>query len=131
MKPFLEILILLMYSNLVEYAIHRWALHGWLWSRHVKHHTDDSTNVFFVRDALGMATALSLIGISGLLFSFWGWLPLLVFAVYYFGFIEAAHFLIHADHLSKHHMVHHADLKDGNYNIWLPFGDYVFGTKIR
>lgn len=125
-----KILILLMYSNIMEYAIHRWALHGWLWSRHERHHQDEDRNVFFVRDIGGILTAMSLIGVSSLLFSFWGWLPLTVFSFYYFVLLEGAHWLIHDKRLSKHHMTHHADLKDGNYNVWIPFGDLIFRTKI-
>ena len=125
-----KILILLMYSNLAEYSVHRFALHGFLWKRHVKHHEDDSKNVFFVRDIGGMLVALGLIGLSSLLFSFWGWLPLIVFLFDYLVLIEAAHWLIHEKNISQHHMVHHADLWYGNFNIWLPFSDYLFGTKI-
>ena len=125
-----KIFILLAYSNIMEYAIHRWVLHGWLWSRHVKHHRDENKNVFFVRDFLGVGTALGLIGVSSVLFSFWGWLPLFVLSFYYFVLLEGAHWFIHELRISRHHMQHHADLKDGNYNVWIPLGDWLFGTKI-
>ena len=125
-----KLFTLFAYANVLEYAIHRWALHGWLWKTHEAHHNGD-TSVFFAKSIKGALTSLGLIGASALLFSFWGWLPLIFFLFYYFVVLEGAHWLIHEKHVSKHHMTHHADLKDGNYNVWLPFGDYLFGTKIR
>jgi hypothetical protein len=60
-----------------------------------------------------------------------GWLPLIVFLIYYFILLEGAHFLIHQFHLKGHHMTHHADLEEGNWNVWLFFGDWLFRTRIK
>jgi len=116
----------------MEYAIHRWAEHGPLWeSNHKRHHDDPETPTLFIHSGLGIAGVIALIGLSGLLFSFWGWMPTVFFLFYYVVFIEVAHHVSHRFHISKHHMTHHADLEDGNYNVWIPIGDILFGTKIE
>lgn len=131
MKMFLEILILLAYANLLEYAIHRWALHGWLWHQHSGHHGDPEHTVFFVHNLRGVILASILIGVNSLLWApLLGLLPLLVFLFYYFVMLEGVHVLLHRYHIKGHHMTHHADLKDGNWNVWIPLGDWLFKTKI-
>jgi hypothetical protein len=132
MELLAKILILLVYSNLMEYAIHRWVLHGWLWRQHAPHHNDTEHTVFFVNSLRGVIRATLLISVSSL---FWGllfgWLPLIVFLIYYFVLLEGAHYLIHQFHLKGHHMTHHADLEEGNWNVWLFFGDWLFRTRIK
>jgi sterol desaturase/sphingolipid hydroxylase (fatty acid hydroxylase superfamily) len=129
---FLKFLVLFLYSNLLEYAIHRWAEHGPMWeSNHKHHHDDPETPTLFLHSAKGVAGLAGLIGLSGLLFSFWGWMPTLFFFLYYVLMIEAAHLIAHRFHISKHHMTHHADLQDGNYNVWVPLGDILCGTRIK
>lgn len=128
----LKLLILFLYSNLLEYVIHRFAERGPMWEgNHKKHHDDPETPTLFVHTSLGISGLAVLIGLSGLLFSFWGWMPLIFFVLYYALGIEAAHYISHRFHISKHHMLHHADLWDGNYNVWLPLFDFVFGTRIK
>ena len=131
MKTVLEIIGLLVYANLLEYAIHRWMLHGWLWKQHSGHHNDSSHTVLFVHNLRGALLASLLIGGNALLWAPLGWLPLVVFAFYYFVVLEAAHLIIHRFHIKGHHMTHHADLKEGNWNVVIPFGDWIFGTKIE
>ena len=127
-----EILILFLYANLFEYAIHRWAEHGPLWEKnHKNHHEDPETPSLFAHTWPGILTLAALIGGSGYLFKAWGWLPLAFFLFYYIVLIEGAHYVAHKFHISKHHMTHHADLEDGNYNVWIPIGDILFGTKIE
>jgi|SRR5580692_6251231 sterol desaturase/sphingolipid hydroxylase (fatty acid hydroxylase superfamily) len=129
---FIHLLILFLYANLLEYAIHRWAEHGPLWeSNHQKHHEDPETPTLFLHSAKGVAGLAALIGLSAALFSPWGWLPLAFFLLYYLVIIEAAHYVAHRFHISKHHMRHHADLQEGNYNVWIPLGDILFGTRIK
>lgn len=131
MKTILEILVLLIYANLLEYAIHRWALHGWLWHQHSGHHNDPEHTVFFVHNLRGVILASLLIGANALLWMpLLGKLPLFVFVFYYFVMLEGAHVLLHRYHVRGHHMTHHADLKDGNWNVWIPLGDWLFRTKI-
>lgn len=129
---FLKLLVLFLYSNFLEYAIHRWAEHGWMWEgNHKNHHDDPETPTLFLHSAKGVAGLAGLIGLSGLMFSFWGWWPLLFFFLYYALGIELAHLIIHRFHVNKHHMDHHADLESGNYNVWLPIWDFIFGTRIK
>lgn len=129
---FLKLLATFLYSNLLEYAIHRWAEHGPLWEgNHKNHHEDPETPTLFLHSAWGVAGLACIILLSGLLFSFWGWWPLLFFFLYYVLSIEAVHLIAHRFHISKHHMRHHADLESGNYNVWLPLGDWIFGTRIK
>jgi hypothetical protein len=131
MRTLLEILVLLIYANLAEYAIHRWVLHGWLWHQHENHHKDSEHTVLFVHNFKGALLASLLIGANALLWApAFGWLPLKVFVFYYFVILEAAHVLIHRLHIWGHHMKHHADLKQGNWNVWIGLGDYLFGTRI-
>lgn len=128
----LKLFILFLYSNLLEYAIHRWAEHGPMWEgNHKKHHDDPETPTLFVNSSLGIGGLTALIGLSSLLFSFWGWLPLVFFVLYYLLIIETAHYVSHRFHISRHHMAHHADLQDGNYNVWIGIGDWIFNTRIK
>jgi hypothetical protein len=128
---FIKIIILLIYANIVEYAIHRWMLHGWLWKQHSGHHGDPEHTVFFVHNLRGILLAALLITMNSLIWQFWGWLPLYVFLFYYFVVLELAHWLIHHTHVGKFHMTHHQDLKEGNWNVWIPIGDWLFHTIIR
>ncbi len=126
-----KLLILFLYSNLLEYAIHRWAEHGPLWKSHSVHHEDPETPSLFAHTWPGILTLAALIGGSGFLFSGWGWLPLAFFFFYYIILIEGAHYLAHKFHISRHHMTHHADLKEGNFNVFIPLGDILFRTRIK
>jgi hypothetical protein len=129
-----KILISFIYSNLMEYAIHRWILHGWLWKQHEPHHADATSTVFFVNSKRGVIRAVGLITSSSLLWGVligWGWLPLIFFLVYYFLLLEGAHFLIHEYHWRGHHMEHHAEREEGNWNVWIPLGDILFRTRIK
>lgn len=131
MRILLEILILFVYANLAEYCIHRWVLHGWLWKQHEPHHASETSTVFFVNSWRGLFRATFLISVSsviwGLLF---GWLPFFFFLIYYFLLLEGAHFLIHKYHMKGHHLDHHAEIKEGNFNVWIPLGDILFKTRI-
>jgi hypothetical protein len=126
-----KLFILFLYSNLLEYVIHRWAEHGPLWKSHSIHHGDPETPSLFAHTWPGILTLAVLIGGSGYMFKAWGWLPLAFFLFYYVVMIEGAHYVTHKFHISKHHMKHHADLKDGNYNVWIPVGDWIFNTRIK
>jgi Fatty acid hydroxylase superfamily len=128
----LHLLILFFYANLMEYAIHRWAEHGWLWERnHSHHHADPETPSLFAHTWPGVLTLATLVAGSGYLFKAWGWFPLAFFVFYYLMLIEGAHYLIHRWHISWHHKKHHADLVPGNYNVWIPIGDILFRTRIK
>lgn len=131
MEIIAKIIILFVYANLAEYAIHRWILHGWLWKQHSGHHGDPEHTVLFVHNLRGLLLAALLIGVNSLLWQFWGILPLLVFLFYYFIVLEAVHLFLHRFHVGAHHKVHHQDLKEGNWNVWIPLGDYLFHTRIK
>ena len=129
----LKVLALLAYANFVEYAVHRWLLHGPLWPQHTVHHFDDRDEVIFTRGWKGFLQGAVLIAFNSLLWLFWGWLPLVVFTVYYVVLFELAHWVIHHQTWAwwkRHHRVHHADVYDGNYNIWFPLWDVLLGTRI-
>jgi sterol desaturase/sphingolipid hydroxylase (fatty acid hydroxylase superfamily) len=126
-------LIRFLFANLMEYGIHRWAEHGFLWNvAHKKHHDDPEKPTLFLHSWLAVVAVVALIFASAVLFSLWGfWSSLIFFSLYYVAVIEVAHHVMHRFHISKHHMRHHADLKDGNYNVWIPLFDWVFGTRIK
>lgn len=126
-------LVRFLYANLMEYAIHRWAEHGPFWEgNHKNHHDDPEKPTLFLHRWQGLVGLAVLITLSAALFSLWGfWSSLVFFVMYYVISIEAAHMIAHKFHISRHHMRHHADLKDGNYNVWIPIGDILFGTRIK
>lgn len=128
----LQFLVLFLYANLLEYAIHRWAEHGPLWQgNHRIHHEDPEKPSLFAHTWPGILTLAALISGSGYLFKSWGWFPFAFFLFYYVVLIEGAHYIAHRFHISRHHMSHHADLQDGNYNVWLPIWDFIFNTRIK
>src|SRR5271170_3770535 len=130
---FLTLLVRFLYANLLEYAIHRWAEHGPLWeTNHKNHHEDPETPTLFLHTGKGAVALAALITSSAALFSFWGfWSSLIFFLLYYLLVIEGAHYVAHRFHISRHHMKHHADLQEGNFNVWIPLGDFLFGTRIK
>jgi len=133
LKTILEVAGMFCFANIVEYAIHRWVLHDFLWRRHKTHHARPDKTVLFVRDWKGAVAASALVGVSTYLFREFGWkLALSEFVFYYFALLELPHWLIHQPwtRFGKHHMAHHADVLDGNYNVWFPLGDYLWRTKI-
>ena len=132
MVTLLHLLVCFLYANLMEYAIHRFAEHGPLWERnHKNHHEDPETPSLFAHTWPGILSLAALIAGSGYLFHWWSWWWTAFFAFYYIVLIEGAHFVAHKFHISRHHMRHHADLQDGNYNVWIPLWDILFGTRIK
>jgi len=128
----LHLLVCFLYANIMEYVIHRWAEHGPLWDlNHKNHHEDPETPSLFAHTWPGILSLTALIAGSGYLFHWWSWWWTAFFSFYYVVLIEGAHFVAHRFHISKHHMRHHADLQDGNYNVWIPLGDILFGTRIK
>jgi hypothetical protein len=128
-----EVVFCLLYGVMFEYLYHRFLLHGPFWKNHAAHHEDPEGPVFFAKTLGGFFKALAIVGLNSLVI---GWamgnylVPLVSFVFYYIVLLEGAHALIHKYHLSKHHMTHHADLKQGNFNVWIDLGDRFFGTKI-
>lgn len=133
----------LVYANLFEYCLHRFALHaaeGFLPEKHGLHHAtwgaeDEPLYVNFARSPwvvvlLIAANALPVAAVE------WLWRPgvaagaLAAFAVYFVIF-EELHWRIHRGGLPRwlefsrrHHFAHHAGAP-GRFNVWLPLSDWL------
>jgi Fatty acid hydroxylase len=133
----------LLYANLFEYSLHRFALHatkGFLPEKHGLHHStwgsdDEPLYVNFARSpwvvvGLVAANALPVAALE------WLWRPglaagaLAAFAIYFVIF-EELHWRIHMGGLPRwlefsrrHHLAHHAGAP-GRFDVWLPLGDWV------
>jgi hypothetical protein len=137
----------LLYANLFEYCLHRFALHareGFLPEKHGLHHStwgaeDEPLHVNFARSPwivvlLIAANALPVAAIE------WLWRPglavgmLAAFAIYFVVF-EELHWRIHMGGLPRwlefsrrHHLAHHAGAP-GRFNVWLPLCDWLLGSQ--
>jgi hypothetical protein len=150
----------LLYGNLIEYALHRWIMHtlpSFAKRNHVRHHhlfrgerryhlvrAEDSQYIIF-------AWWKSLLLLTGHIPLFWGigaltgwpvlWLGSIALLCYYTAY-EYLHWCMHnpADraiertalfrYLDRNHRHHHTYSRT-NYNVLFPLGDLIFGTFQR
>jgi hypothetical protein len=139
----------LLYANLFEYCLHRFALHakgGFLPEKHGLHHTtwgkeEEPLYINFARSPwvvvlLIAANALPVAALE------WVWRPgfaagaLAAFAIYFVVF-EELHWRIHLGGLPRglkfsrrHHLAHHAGAPR-RFNVWLPLCDWLAGSTWR
>lgn len=147
----------LAYTNLFEYVWHRWPMHSpWgaaLYRRHKWHHPatwrpgrEDDFRLALTPPVLAVLAAHAL-GAAGIR-KRWPSFPaktVLGTMTAYLGLMDYVHKWQHAGGRTKnrilrairrHHMAHHAfDNQKGRgfdrsakFNIWLPLGDWLFGT---
>lgn len=113
--------------SFIEYAVHRWILHGVMWQTHIAHHTDP-------RKDLMVPAAL----LAGLFFISW-WLfgPPLATGMLVGWFLSGSiHKRIHSGsifwlwlaRLRAHHDWHHCQITT-NYGVTSQLWDTLFGTK--
>jgi hypothetical protein len=135
----------LLYANLFEYVLHRYALHwgkGFLAGRHALHHDSQGTpeEARYVNFAtapwvvvlLFVANALPVFAVEHILR--WDLAPgmIVAFTVYYLLY-EEIHWRMHLGGwlpgwlraARHHHMLHHGGF-EGRYNVFLPLCDLIF-----
>lgn len=114
-----------------EYVVHRWVLHGFLWSsKHQHHHDNPRDHTVFVWWSVPLAFAV--LSTPALVWT--PWLAYVAGTCIWFTWYNVAH---HLDHFYPHltpiraimHNRHHK-LTTKNYGISTLFWDYVFGTDL-
>ena len=148
-RALLGFLLGLLYANVFEYALHRFALHaqeGFLPEKHGLHHStwctaEEPLYVNFARSpwVVVLLIAANAVPVAALELL---WHPdiapgvLAAFTLYFVVF-EEIHWRIHMGGLPgwlgfsrRHHLAHHAGAP-GRFNVWLPLCDWLAGSLHR
>lgn len=121
------------YANVLEYAWHRWLLHARndteLHARHLAHHAASDPGHIVTAPVVGLYAA-NIAAAVGL----FGWRRAVKLAIVwtaYLAALEGSHEMIHAGRMPKFlartHEIHH-NRPDRRFNVFLPFGDWIFRT---